>query len=89
MEKNEMTRYEMNYIGTVAKMNDEQKKDFEEAKEWLNKNWRKYTDDDYFEAYAFVEAPDEKREVYRNNSVHIMYADDYTYFEILLNEGEK
>lgn len=84
-----MNPYEMEYLQTMAKMNDKQKEDFKEAKEWLNKNWQKYTSDDFLDVYEFVENGDEKREIYRNDTVHIMYADDYTYFEILLNEGKE
>ncbi len=84
-----MNPYEMEYLQTMAKMNDKQKEDFKEAKEWLNKNWQKYTSDDFLDVYEFVEGGDEKREIYRNDTVHIMYADEYTYFEILLNEGKE
>lgn len=78
----------MEYLQTMAKMNDKQKEDFKEAKEWLNKNWQNYTSDDFLDVY-FVDGGDEKREIYRNDTVHIMYADEYTYFEILLNEGKE
>lgn len=84
-----MNPYEMEYLQTMAKMNDKQKEDFKEAKEWLNKNWQKYTSDDFLDVYEFVDGGDEKREIYRNDTVHIMYADEYTYFEILLNEGKE
>lgn len=84
-----MNPYEMEYLQTMAKMNDKQKEDFKEAKEWLDKNWQKYTSDDFLDVYEFVESADDKREIYRNDTVHIMYADEYTYFEILLNEGKE
>ena len=81
-----MNPYEYEYFKTMAGMNDKQKEDYKKAKEWLDEHWKEYTDEDFLDWYDFVEAADEKQEIYRNDSIKIMFAKDYDYFEILLNE---
>lgn len=85
-----MNPYEYEYLSTMAKMNDKQKEDFNQARKWLQRNWKTYSTEEFIDEYDFVESPDENKEqIYRNDSVHILYCKEYEYCEILLNEEEE
>lgn len=80
---NKMTYYEEYNESKRASFSDEELEALDDCVEWAKNNWKNFSPDEHPEIYTLVSGPDSKREVYRNEFFHVMYAYEYGYVDVL------
>lgn len=66
-----------------ASFSDKESEALMECVEWVKGNWQDFSPEEYPQIFTLVSGPDDKREVYRNEFFHVMYAHAYGYVDIL------
>jgi hypothetical protein len=66
-----------------ASFSDKEREALADCMEWVENNWQDFSPEEYPQIFTLVSGPDDKREVYRNEFFHVMYAYSYDYVDIL------